>query len=51
MLIEGNKTGRAMYKDILEDGDVLIEHLPKFWPSAGGMAYYLREIIYGMKLL
>ncbi len=51
-------TGAALYvvcyhprTDYLEDGDYTIEHLPKPWPVATGLAYHLRELIYGLKLL
>lgn len=50
--------GAALYivcyhdrKDFLEDGDVTIEHLPKPWPKAGGLAFHIRELLYGLKLL
>ena len=37
--------------DLLEDGNFRIEHLPKPWPKASGISYYLRELFYGLKLL
>ncbi len=50
--------GAALYivcyhheKTYFEDGDVTIEHLPKPSPGASGLAYHLRELAYGLKLL
>lgn len=50
--------GAALYivcyhrrRDFLEDGDVKIEHWPKFWPQAKGARYHLREALYGLGLL
>lgn len=38
-------------KDYLEDGEFIIEHLPKPWPGARGVAFHLRELAYGLQLL
>jgi len=38
-------------KDFLKDGLFTIEHLPKFWPGAGGVLFHLSELIYGLMLL
>lgn len=50
--------GAALYivcyhkrRDFLQDGDVRIEHWPKFWPLARGGRYHLREVLYGLGLL
>jgi glycosyltransferase involved in cell wall biosynthesis len=38
-------------RDILHDGDTTIEHAPKFWPNSRGVAYHLRELLYGLLML
>jgi glycogen synthase len=36
---------------LVRDGAVTIEHLPKFWPDSRGLAFHLRELVYGLLLL
>lgn len=38
-------------RETLKDGETIIEHLPKFWPEAGGLAFHARELVYGLMLL
>jgi glycosyltransferase involved in cell wall biosynthesis len=38
-------------RGLVRDGAVTIEHLPKFWPTSRGLAFHIRELVYGLLLL